>query len=104
MAEARARRKPAARTAAKKPKSDESTRPPEPVPNGVYAASKQPVCQVGFCPICMAVSALGEVRPELLEHLVLAGREMLLALRAVVDSRLSGAEDTAAKLERLVIE
>lgn len=63
-----------------------------------------PVCSVAFCPICMAVTAFGEARPDLVEHLLLAGREMLLAIRALIDARLEGVEERPAKLERLSIE
>ena len=62
-----------------------------------------PVCSVGFCPICLAVTALGEARPDLVEHVLLAGREMLLAVRALIDARLEGAGQPA-RLERLTIE
>jgi hypothetical protein len=51
----------------------------------------------------MAVTALGEVKPEVMEHLLLAGREVLLALRAVIDARLEGHEPSP-KLERVTIE
>jgi len=51
----------------------------------------------------MAVTAVGEVKPEFVEHLVAAGREFLLALRAVIDARLEGL-DSPAKLERLTIQ
>jgi hypothetical protein len=62
-----------------------------------------PFCTVGFCPICMAVAALGEVRPEFVEHLLLASREVLLAMRALIDARL-GADERPAKLQKLTIE
>jgi len=62
-----------------------------------------PLCSVPFCPLCMAVTAVGEVKPEFVEHLLAAGREFLLALRAVIDARLEGL-DSPAKLERLTIE
>lgn len=52
----------------------------------------------------MAVTAFGEARPDLVEHLLLAGREMLLAIRALIDARLEGVEDRPPKLERLSIE
>jgi hypothetical protein len=52
----------------------------------------------------MAVTTLGEVRPELMEHLLLAGREMLLALRALIDARLEESPEPKAKMERLKIE
>jgi hypothetical protein len=45
---------------------------------------------VALCPICTFVTALEEVRPELAEHLVLAGREILLSIRALIDARLEG--------------
>jgi len=51
----------------------------------------------------MAVTAVGEVKPEFVEHLLAAGREFLLALRGVIDSRLEGL-DAPVKLERLTIE
>jgi hypothetical protein len=51
----------------------------------------------------MAVTAVGEVKPEFVEHLLAAGREFLLALRAVIEARLDGV-DLPVKLERLTIE
>ncbi|MEX0754095.1 MAG: hypothetical protein WD206_04915 [Actinomycetota bacterium] len=45
------------------------------------------VCPVGFCPIGAAVNSLGAVRPDAMAHLLVAGREFLLAARAVVDAR-----------------
>jgi hypothetical protein len=52
------------------------------------------------------VTAMGEARPELVEHLLLAGREMLLAARAVIDARLESmdGDKQATKLERISIE
>jgi hypothetical protein len=47
-----------------------------------------PVCDIALCPICTAVIAMGEMRPELVEHVLAASREFLLALRTVIDSRL----------------
>ena len=64
------------------------------------STSPPPICQVAFCPFCMAVTALAEVKPEVMEHLLLAGREVLLAVRAVIDARLEGHEPPP-KLERL---
>lgn len=64
------------------------------------------ICRVGFCPICAAVSAMGEVRPELTEHLLLAGREMLLALRELIDARLEGVEErpSQGRVERIHVQ
>ena len=63
-------------------------------------------CTVGFCPVCLLVTAAGSASPELAEHLVVAGRELLLALRALIDARLeaTGAETRPTGLERIPIE
>lgn len=63
-----------------------------------------PICSVTFCPLCVAVTAFGEARPDLLEHLLVAGREMLLAFRALIDARLDGSGEAPSKMERLTIE
>jgi hypothetical protein len=77
---------------------------PEGVEDAVDAADdaaggsqSAPICTVAFCPICTAVSLVGELRPELMEHLLLAGREMLLAARALIDARLETTEPGAVK-------
>jgi hypothetical protein len=40
------------------------------------------------------------VRPELAEHLVLAGREVLLAIKAVIEARLNEPQPDAARPAR----
>jgi hypothetical protein len=62
------------------------------------------MCSVAFCPICTAVTAMGQARPDLVEHVLVAGKEMLLALRALIDARLEGAGEGPTRLERLTIE
>lgn len=62
-----------------------------------------PPCSVVFCPIAMTLSAAGEVRPELVQHLLAAGREVLLAVRAIIDARL-GETEPPSRLERIRIE
>ena len=44
-----------------------------------------------------------QVRPEVVEHLLAAGRELLLAIKAVVDARAEGVE-RESPLERITIE
>jgi hypothetical protein len=44
-------------------------------------------CPVAWCPICMAVTAVQPLKPEVIEHLLKAGTEMLLAFRGVIDAR-----------------
>jgi hypothetical protein len=43
-----------------------------------------PECQV--CPICMGLAALRQARPEVLEHLMKAGAELMLAARALLEA------------------
>jgi hypothetical protein len=52
-------------------------------PHDAAAAGQAPECQT--CPICSAIAALREARPEAVEHLVKAGAELLLAARALLD-------------------
>jgi hypothetical protein len=70
-----------------------------PLPHGV-------VCTVGLCPICTLVTVLSEARPELTGHLIAASRELLLALKVLIDARLQADEPAAdpAALERIAIE
>lgn len=64
------------------------------------------VCTVGFCPICLAVTAVQPLRPDAVEHLLNAGREFLLAMTAIVGARADETrpEDPASKLTRIDIE
>jgi len=59
--------------------------PPETPSDGPDAATL--VCNVAFCPICMAVTAARGAAPEAIEHLLKAARELFLAARAVIDVR-----------------
>jgi hypothetical protein len=64
-----------------------------------------PVCTVTFCPICAVVTTAGELRPEFAAHVMAAGRELLLAMRSLIDTRLEGMEQQKpVRLERLTIE
>jgi hypothetical protein len=48
------------------------------------AGGHSPECQV--CPICMGLAALRQARPEVLEHLMKAGTELVLAARALLEA------------------
>lgn len=97
-------------------KSTRAKRPRQPAsqkvaPDGAGAPSADasgpapPICQVALCPLCTVVTAVGELKPEVLDHLLLAGREVLLAVRALIDARLEGQEPSpSSKLQRLTIE
>jgi hypothetical protein len=41
--------------------------------------------ECGACPICAGLAALRQVRPEAVEHLVKAGAELVLAVRALLE-------------------
>jgi hypothetical protein len=62
----------------------------------------QPVCPVGFCPIGFALTAADQVRPEVVEHLLAAGREFILAMKAFLDARAEGV-GRASPIERIEI-
>jgi len=73
--------------------------------SGSHAADGQ-VCTVGFCPICLAVTAVQPLKPEAVEHLLNAGREFLLAMTAVLGARAdeTGGKEKAPTLTRIDIE
>jgi hypothetical protein len=62
---------------------------------------------VAFCPICLAVSAVQPLRPDVVEHLLKAGSEFFLAVRAVIDARGDGVDpetdEPSATLEKIDI-
>ena len=45
------------------------------------------VCTVAFCPIGLALTAAERVQPDVVSHLLVAGREFFLAAKAVMDAR-----------------
>lgn len=64
----------------------EAARDPEPE---VAAAASESghVCSVAFCPIGLALTAAERVQPDVVSHLLVAGREFFLAAKAVMDAR-----------------
>ena len=84
-----------------------STRPkaaPEPEP--AQRPGQPHACTVGFCPICLAISALQPLKPDVVEHLLNAGREFFMAVKAVVEARaedLAGDGEDPRRLERIDI-
>jgi hypothetical protein len=74
--------------AKKTPRSDASSAPePETHEHDQKAAA---TCPVAWCPVCLAVSTVQPVRPDVVEHLLKAGTEFLMAMRAVIDARADG--------------
>jgi hypothetical protein len=54
---------------------------------GATKAAAAPVCPVAVCPVGMFLSVTGEVRPEAVDHLLRAGRELMMAAKAVFEAR-----------------
>jgi hypothetical protein len=65
------------------------------------------VCTVAFCPIGLALTAAERVQPDVVSHLLLAGREFFLAAKAVMDARADDLRGEAAadgsRMERIDI-
>ncbi len=70
-----------------------------------HSAQPSHVCSVAFCPIGMALTSIQGAGPEVLDHLLAAAREFLLAARAVIDARAADLEGTdgADRLEKIEI-
>ncbi len=66
-------------------------------------AQREQVCPVGFCPVGMFLTVTGSARPEAVEHLLAAGRELMLAVTAVLNAR---ADDLGRKsqIEKIELE
>ena len=88
---------------AKASRPRQAERTPSTQPEGQEPAH---VCTVGFCPICLAVTAVQPMRPEAVEHLINAGREFLLAMSSILGSRAAetGETDAGPELTRIDIE
>ena len=89
--------------------SDEAPRAPEPEPEpepeAPRASAAQHVCNVAFCPIGLAISTVQPLRPDAVEHLLVAGRELFLAMRTIVDARADqfDPQDTTSSFEKIDI-
>ncbi len=71
---------------------------------GPAAADAGHVCNVAFCPIGLALTAVQPLKPDVVEHLLLAGREFFLAAKALMDVRADdlskdGASPTFEKID-----
>lgn len=79
---------------------------PDPDAADASSTGASHVCTVALCPICFAVSAMQPLAPEVIEHLLKAGTELLLAVKAVVESRTDQVRpeaDEGRRLERIDI-
>jgi hypothetical protein len=78
---------------------DHHTPPPPSGPGGHNEAhwggiGGSPECLI--CPVCVILQALSSTRPEVSQHLLAAGRELALALKAGLESQ-AEAYDRAAE-------
>lgn len=62
-----------------------------------------PVCPVAVCPVGMLLTATGQARPEAVEHLINAGRELMLAVAAVLNAR-AGEGAEPVRLEKIDLD
>lgn len=73
-----------------KPKAPSPTHedePPAGAPSAGAGAETGHVCNVAFCPIGLALTAVQPLKPEVVEHLLVAGREFFLAAKALLEIR-----------------
>jgi hypothetical protein len=61
------------------------------------------VCPVAFCPVGMALSFAEAARPEVVQHLLAAGQELMLAVKAMIDARAEAVAGSAG-LEHIRIQ
>jgi hypothetical protein len=80
------------------------TEGPPPDGTGETPGGPGPVCPVALCPVGMFLTVTGDLRPEVIEHLLKAGRELMLATRALLDSRLEGPAAEGPRLEKIEVE
>jgi hypothetical protein len=65
----------------------------DPASDAAHAAT----CPVAWCPVCLAVSVVQPLAPEVVTHLLKAGTEMFLALQAVIDGRGDDLDDDRSR-------
>jgi len=109
---ATAKRKPAARSTGRRTPPRREAPPREAPPphdheffgDAPPPSSFQPgmSAQCLVCPICMALYALQQSRPEAMQHLMAAGHEFFLAFRALVESQ-SERWDQVNTLQRISV-
>lgn len=60
-------------------------------------------CPVSICPVGMMLTLTGQARPEVVEHLLNAGRELMLAATAFLNARAQAVSESP-RLERIDID
>lgn len=75
----------------------------EPEAAGKAATDGVPECPVSICPVGMFLTVAGQARPEVVEHLLKAGRELVLAATAFMNAR-ADALGPKARLEKIDLD
>lgn len=57
-----------------------------------------------LCPVCVLLQALHSTKPEVTRHLLAAGRELTLALQALLEQHIEAAGEPDTSLERIDVE
>ncbi len=65
--------------------------------------SPEAACPVGFCPVGMFLTVAGQARPEAVDHLMAAGRELVLAFNAILQTRAADVDRTSP-IEKIEVE
>jgi hypothetical protein len=93
------------KSGSRKAKAESQPAAPPPREEAQAATAREHVCNVAFCPIGLALSTVQGAAPDVLEHLLKAAQEFLLATRAVIDNRARDfeGEPADASLQRIEI-
>ncbi len=79
----------------------------DPTPGARHEPADEPahVCNVAFCPIGLALTAVQPMKPDVVEHLLVAGREFFLAAKALLEVRADdlGQDGHAPSFEKIDI-
>jgi hypothetical protein len=71
----------------KAPRPAHEDEPPAGASNAGAGVEPGHVCNVAFCPIGLALTAVQPLKPDVVEHLLVAGREFFLAAKALLEVR-----------------
>lgn len=57
-----------------------------------------------LCPVCVVLQAISASRPEVMEHLQAAGRELTLALQAVLEQQADAQAAGRDRIQRIDVD
>lgn len=71
-------------------------------PHGGAGVGESSEC--ALCPVCVLLQAVTATRPEVTEHLLAAGREITLAVKAALDGHVTAHDRADERLRRINID